>query len=163
MGDKFTLEEKILNYDYYEPKTIHDSSLSPAIYSIIGSEIGYLTHAYKYFLQTALIDLEDLNRNTYQGVHTACMGSTWMVLIMGFAGMRNYHGLLHFNPYLPDSWQGFTFKIKFWNRQLKVKISRDYVIYRLIKGEKLKILHYDKEITVTGEEKKLELNDKSLL
>ncbi|MFW5719120.1 MAG: glycoside hydrolase family 65 protein, partial [Halanaerobium sp.] len=80
LGDQFSRELKIRNYDYYEPKTTHDSSLSPAIYSIIASEIGYKNQAYNYFMQTARLDLDDYNENAYQGVHTACMGGTWLSL-----------------------------------------------------------------------------------
>ncbi|MFW6229436.1 MAG: glycoside hydrolase family 65 protein, partial [Halanaerobium sp.] len=92
LGDQFGRDLKIRNYDYYEPKTTHDSSLSPAIYSIIASEIGYKNQAYNYFMQTARLDLDDYNENAYQGVHTACMGGTWLSLVQGFGGMRMFNG-----------------------------------------------------------------------
>lgn len=146
LGDKFTLTEKRTNYDFYEPKTTHDSSLSPAIYSIIASEIGYYKQAYNYFLQTARLDLDDYNDNAYQGVHTACMASTWMALVQGFAGMRNYNGQLYFNTYLPAGWDGYEFKIKFKGRQLQIKVEPDGTNYQLLRGEELTIIHQGEEV-----------------
>ena len=146
MGDQFSLEQKKRNYDYYEPKTTHDSSLSPSIYSIIASEIGYHNDAYNYFLQTARLDLDDYNENAYQGLHTACMGSNWMVLVQGFAGMRNYDEILRFKPYLPKQWNGYEFKIKYRGSLLKVHVKENFTEYNLIEGEKIKFRHKQEEI-----------------
>lgn len=145
-GDKFTIEQKRANYDYYEPKTTHDSSLSPAIYSIIASEIGYYEDAYNYFMQTARLDLDDYNGNAYQGVHTACMAGSWMALVQGFAGMRNYNGQIYFNPYLPESWRSYEFNIKFKGRKIKVSVDKEGVNYELLEGNEITIFH--------GEERK---------
>lgn len=146
LGDQFTLEEKRANYDFYEPRTIHDSSLSPAIYSIIASEIGYADDAYKYFMRTARIDLDDYNGNTYQGLHTAGMAGSWLALIQGFAGMRNHAGKLFFSPRLPDKWEQLEFKVKYQKRIIKVVITKDKTEYTLISGEGLKIYHNRNEI-----------------
>jgi len=144
MGDKFSKELKKRNYDYYEPKTTHDSSLSPSIYSIIASEIGYHEDAYNYFIQTARLDLDDYNENAYQGLHTACMGSNWMVLVQGFAGMRTYDGELSFDPYLPKQWEGYQFKIKYQGALLKVHVSEDATEYSLIEGNQITFEHANK-------------------
>src|SRR6056297_3436432 len=154
MGDQFSLDQKKRNYDYYEPKTTHDSSLSPSIYSITASEIGYHNDAYNYFLQTARLDLDDYNENAYQGLHTACMGSNWMVLVQGFAGMRIYEDKLNFNPYLPVKWNGYQFKIKYKNTLLKVHIKQDYTEYTLLEGETISFIHKNKEIILTDENNK---------
>lgn len=151
LGDQFSIEQKKANYDYYEPKTTHDSSLSPSMYSIIASEIGYIEDAYNYFTQTARLDLDDYNENAYKGVHLACMGSAWMVLVQGFAGMRNYQGELHFKPYLPEKWDSYQFKIKFRNSRLRVKVSTEDVCYQLLSGEELSIVHNQQEITVDAD------------
>lgn len=148
MGNQFSTEQKRRNYDYYEPKTTHDSSLSPSIYSIIASEIGYHNDAYNYFLHTARLDLDDYNENAYQGLHTAAMGSNWMVLVQGFAGMRNYDDLLVFKPYLPKQWNGYEFKIKYRGSLLKVHVRKDYTEYTLIEGNKINFKHKTKEITL---------------
>ncbi len=141
MGNHFSLEEKKANYDYYEPKTTHDSSLSPSVYSIIASEIGYLDEAYNYFIQTARLDLDDFNENAHQGLHTAGMGSAWMVLVYGFAGMRNYNGEILFNPYLPERLKGYQFTIFFKGRHLRVKVGPEKTSYRLFSDQPLYIHH----------------------
>ncbi len=148
LGDKFTREEKKRNYDYYEPRTTHDSSLSPSIHSIIASEIDYFEEAYYYFCQTARLDLDDYNQNAYQGIHTACMGSTWMALVQGFAGMRNYNGKLYFNPYLPDKWQAYEFKLRYRKCQLLIRVDRQGVLYKLIEGDKLIFNHCQQDVLI---------------
>ncbi len=158
MGDKFSLEQKKRNYDYYEPKTTHDSSLSPSIYSIIASEIGYHDDAYDYFKQTARLDLDDYNENAYQGLHTACMGSNWMVLVQGFAGMRTYEGELTFKPYLPKKWDGYEFKIKYRGALLKVHVQEDEIEYDLLEGESIQFKHRDKEIQLDKEKDHILIN-----
>ncbi|MFW6022874.1 MAG: glycoside hydrolase family 65 protein [Halanaerobiaceae bacterium] len=152
LGEKFTLEEKKANYDYYEPKTTHDSSLSSSIYSIIAAEIGYYNEAYNYFIQTVRLDLDDFNENTWQGLHIAAMGSAWLSLVQGFAGMRNYNGKLHFLPYLPDEWESYEFKIVFKGNQLKIRVEKEKVYYNLINGSGLKIYHNGLEIEITPEQ-----------
>jgi alpha,alpha-trehalose phosphorylase len=158
MGNEFGLEQKRRNYDYYEPKTTPDSSLSPSIYSIIASEIGYYDDAYDYFLQTARLDLDDYNENAYQGLHTACMGSNWMVLVHGFAGMRNYNGELTFDPYLPEKWEGYRFKINYKGSLLEVHVRENFVEYELLEGESIQFEHEDKEITLNKENKYSKIN-----
>ena len=148
MGDKFSLAQKKRNYDYYEPKTTHDSSLSPSIYSIIAAEIGYYDDAYNYFLQTARLDIDDYNENAYQGLHTACMGSNWMVLVQGFAGMRNYNGELSFDPYLPNKWTGYDFKIKYRGNLLEVHVKEEHTEYQLLEGTQIDFKHKDKKVVL---------------
>lgn len=140
LGNEFSTEQKKANFAFYEPRTIHDSSLSPAIYSILASEIEEYRFAYNYFTQTVRLDLDDFNENAYQGIHAACMGSSWMAVTMGFGGMRNYEGKLYFDPYLPNNWEEFRFKIKFQGRVIEVKVGED-VSYRLLKGKPLEIYH----------------------
>ncbi|MGM0419524.1 MAG: glycoside hydrolase family 65 protein [Bacillota bacterium] len=153
LGDNFSLEEKKANYDYYEPKTTHDSSLSPSVYSIIASEIGYTEEAFNYFVQTARLDLDDFNENAWQGLHTAGMGSAWMVLVFGFAGMRSYHGEIQFDPYLPEQIEGYQFTIAFKGRHLRVRVDSESTSYRLLSGPALYIHHCGKRIELDpGEE-----------
>ena len=148
LGDQFGRDLKIRNYDYYEPKTTHDSSLSPAIYSILASEIGYKNQAYNYFMQTARLDLDDYNENAYQGVHTACMGGTWLALVQGFGGMRMFNGKLYFHPHLPDGWNEYQFRLRFKGSQIEVTVKENQVKYMLISGEKVEFKHYDQLIVL---------------
>lgn len=159
MGDKFDLKQKKRNYDYYEPKTTHDSSLSPSIYSIIASEIGYYDDAYNYFLQTARLDLDDYNENAYQGLHTACMGSNWMVLVQGFGGMRDYKGKLSFDPYLPVQWKGYQFKINYKGSLLEVHVKSKSTGYRLIEGEKISFKHKNEQIKLAQDNNFIEVDN----
>ncbi|NLJ74178.1 MAG: glycoside hydrolase family 65 protein [Firmicutes bacterium] len=149
LGDQFTLEEKKANFDFYEPRTTHDSSLSPAIYSIIASEVGYYDYAYNYFMQTARLDLDDYNKNVWQGIHTACMAGSWMCVVNGFAGVRTYGGKLWFKPYLPDKWSRYSFKIKFRGCQVKVVVEKETTSYTLLVGDTLEIMHNEQPVTLT--------------
>lgn len=141
LGDLFTKEEKKINYDFYEPLTTHDSSLSTCIFSVMASEIGYRQKAYDYFMETARMDLDDCKGNTKNGVHTANMGGTWMSIVNGFAGMRTYGGSLSFSPYLPEQWEGYEFKLSFKSRLIKVTVNRVTTVYELLEGNEIDIGH----------------------
>jgi alpha,alpha-trehalose phosphorylase len=140
-GDKFTLDEKRRDFDYYEKVTTHDSSLSSCIFSIIASEVGYRAKAYDYFMETARLDLDDTHGNTCHGVHTAAMAGTWMGVAYGFAGMRAYQGQLSFAPCLPAQWQHYQFRIHFRACLLQVHVSAQQVEYRLLDGDGLALQH----------------------
>ncbi|NOU36965.1 MAG: glycoside hydrolase family 65 protein [Kiritimatiellaceae bacterium] len=124
LNDSFSLEEKKRIYDYYEPKTLHSSSLSPSIHSIIASEIGYQDAAYNFFMKTARMDIDDYSGSTFFGNHAACMASSWMVMVNGFAGFRIVEGQMHFNPWMPAHWNRVTFKIVFQGSTLQVTLTK---------------------------------------
>jgi len=146
LGDLFSEEEKKKNYDFYEPLTTHDSSLSTCIFSIMASEIGYRQKAFDYFMETARMDLDDYKGNTKNGVHIANMGGTWMCIVNGFAGMRTYGGTLSFRPSLPDQWQGYEFNLSFRGRLIKVTVNRYATAYQLIEGDDICIMHNNEKI-----------------
>lgn len=150
LGNEFDIELKKRNYDFYEPKTTHDSSLSACVFSIIASEIGYKEQAYNYFMQTARMDLDDYNNNAHEGIHTACMAGTWASVVNGFAGMRVYESELHFNPYLPDRWESYEFKIKYKNRQINVKVEDNSVTYKLLYGDDIVIWHKGNKVKLSN-------------
>lgn len=145
LSEHFSLSEKKRNYDFYEPITTHDSSLSSCIFSIVASEIGYTQKAYEYFMSTARMDLDDHKGNTRNGVHTANMGGAWMCIVNGFAGMRISNGRLSFNPYLPQKWQGYAFNVTFNNRVIRVRVEEETTTYELIRGDEITILHCGQE------------------
>lgn len=124
LNDHFTLEEKKKIYDYYEPKTIHASSLSPSIHSIIASEIGYREDAYNYFMKSARMDIDDYSGSTFFGNHAACMAASWMVMVNGFAGFRIVGGQMHFNPWMPEHWNRVKFKIVFQGHTIEVSLTK---------------------------------------
>jgi trehalose/maltose hydrolase-like predicted phosphorylase len=141
LGNCFTLAEKKRNYDYYEKVTTHDSSLSTAVFSIVASEIGYHEQAYNYFQCTARMDLDNCHGNTEDGIHAANMAGTWMCVVNGFAGMRDYCGKLSFAPYLPGRWEQYRFKVTYQGRLLRVTVKSSETRYLLIKGDDLTISH----------------------
>ncbi|GAB6988583.1 glycoside hydrolase family 65 protein [Paenibacillus pini] len=141
LGDQFTLEEKIRNYQYYEPLTTHDSSLSPCIHSIISAEIGDLEAAYAYFDRTVRMDLDDINDNAKDGLHTAAMAGSWMSIVNGFGGMRLYDGMLCFNPTLPEHWESYRFNIMNKGQQIDIFVEAGSVVYTLLNGDLLTINH----------------------
>ncbi|MHC8948150.1 family 65 glycosyl hydrolase domain-containing protein [Sphingobacterium hungaricum] len=120
--DQETLQR---NYDYYEPKTVHESSLSPCIHSILAAKLKREDKAYEFYLRTARLDLDNYNNDTEDGLHITSMAGSWMSIIEGFAGMRVKNGKLHFTPFLPESWNAFSFKITFRESLLEVRISKN--------------------------------------
>lgn len=146
-SNEFTPEMRKKVFDFYEPRTIHDSSLSAGIHSIVACDIGYSEEAYGYLKQACRMDLDNVNRNTYFGIHAACMGSCYMMIVNGYAGMRVYDGALHFKPYIPENWKGYTFKIVFGGSKLLVNVSAEKTAYTLLSGTELTL--YDNERAVT--------------
>jgi len=140
LGDSFTDDEKRRNYEFYEPKTTHDSSLSPCIHAIMAAELGLDADAFKYYLRSARLDLDDVNRNASEGFHVANMAGSWMSIVNGFAGMRLAGGKLHFNPRLPRQWKRLAFRIKFRGRTIAIEMRRRQTAFRLETGNQLGIV-----------------------
>ncbi len=146
LGQRFTLDEKRINYDFYEKITTHDSSLSPCIFSVMASEVGYSHKAYPYFMSTARTDLDDLHGNTANGIHSANMAGAWMCIINGFAGLRAFDGELLLTPYLPEDWQGYRFKLTFKGRLIDIAVRKDLTYYELLEGEPFTLKHKGSEL-----------------
>ena len=105
-GDHFTAEQKRVDFEYYDPITTGDSTLSGVVQSIIAAEVGYADLALRYFENSLYVDLANLHGNTSDGVHVASTGGVWNALVYGFAGMRDYNGVITFDPRLPDALEG---------------------------------------------------------
>ncbi|MDX1778542.1 MAG: glycosyl hydrolase family 65 protein, partial [Thermodesulfobacteriota bacterium] len=146
LGQEFSLEQKKRNFDYYDPLTTGDSSLSVGIQSIVAAEIGYEEKAIEYARYSVLMDLADVGGNVKDGCHIASMGGTWMVLVYGFAGMRDYDGRLSFDPRLPQRLEGLRFNLTFREQVIEVDMTPECVTYTLRKGEGLTIQHRGKDI-----------------
>jgi alpha,alpha-trehalose phosphorylase len=147
-GDAFTDEEKARNFAYYEAFTVRDSSLSASTQAVIAAEVGHLELAYDYFAEAALIDLDDLQHNTRDGVHIASLAGAWIAAVAGFGGMRDHNGQLTFAPRLPLALPRLTFRIRFRDRRLKVEITKTKATYALLDGEPLEIGHHGQTIRV---------------
>ena len=113
------------NFDFYEPFTVHESSLSSCVHSILASKIGNEKHAYDFYLNAARLDLDDYNNDTEDGLHITSMGGTWMTIVKGFAGMRIKNDKLNFSPFIPKKWKSYSFKIGFRKAWLKFEIFRN--------------------------------------
>jgi alpha,alpha-trehalose phosphorylase len=150
LGDEFSLEQKRRNFDYYDPLTTGDSSLSACVQSILAAEIGYEAKALEYFQYALLMDLADVAGNVVDGAHIASTGGVWMALTYGFGGLRDFHGDLSFDPRLPVPWQRLAFDVRFHDRQLHVDLTHDAFTFELREGEPL-------TIDVRGHEVELEL------
>lgn len=158
LGQKFTPEEKRRNFDYYDPLTTGDSSLSVGIQSILAAEIGYADKALDYAHYAVLMDLGDVEGNVRDGCHIASMGACWMVLVNGFAGMRDYDGVLSFNPRLPEALKKMRFPLTFRGQVLEVEMTPDAATYLLREGSELSITHQDHEIKLAvGEPVKVKI------
>ncbi|GAB6928516.1 glycoside hydrolase family 65 protein [Paenibacillus sp. JCM 10914] len=123
LGDQYDLETKKRNFDFYEPFTVHESSLSPCVHSILACELGYQEKAYEMYLRTARLDLDNYNNDTEDGCHTTSMAGTWMSVVHGFGGLRVKDGVLHLNPFVPGHWTSFSFKVMFRGARLKVNVT----------------------------------------
>jgi alpha,alpha-trehalose phosphorylase len=150
-GDAFTAEEKARDFQYYEPLTVRDSSLSASTQAIIAAEVGHLDLAYDYFAEAALMDLDDLEHNTRDGIHIASVAGTWIAAVAGFGGMRDHGGRLAFAPRLPAALTRMRFRIMFRGRSLWVEVDQEHARYSLRSGEPLEIDHHGEPVTVEGE------------
>jgi kojibiose phosphorylase len=131
LPDEFTEEVKKANFEYYEARTLHKSSLSPAIHAIMGIEVGDSTRALQYFYRSALVDLTNNQGNTEEGVHIASAGGTWQILVNGFGGFRVRHHQMTFNPWLPAEWQEIRFRLQWRGNAVDVVIGHTEATFTL--------------------------------
>ena len=147
-GDHFTKEEKARNFDFYEPMTVHESSLSACIHAIIAAEIGRQEKAMELYLRTARLDLDNYNNDTEDGLHITSMSGSWLAIVQGFAGMRTAGGKLSFAPFCPKKWEGYSFTVLYRGRRLRLEVEREQVKIALLQGEPLEINVWNKPHTV---------------
>lgn len=148
LGWNFTHEEKRRVFEYYDPLTTGDSSLSACIQAVMASELGLMAKACEYFADAVLVDLVDLAGNVRDGLHIASSGGVWIALVYGFGGLRDHWGDLHFQPVIPDGWDRLRFNIRRRRSVIEVDIRPDEVGYRLIEGPQTIVYHWDQPITL---------------
>lgn len=139
LKDRFDNETIKRNFDFYEPLTVHESSLSACIHSVIASWIGYKEKAYKLFLRSVRLDLDNCNCDTKDGLHITSMAGGWITVVHGFAGMKVENGILTINPSLPAEWTKVSFNLLFRERRINIEIEKSRVIFKLIKGDPVKV------------------------
>ncbi|MGN5733229.1 glycoside hydrolase family 65 protein [Arthrobacter psychrochitiniphilus] len=150
-GDAFSAEQKAANFRYYERLTVRDSSLSACTQSVMAAEVGHLSLAYDYLAEAALMDLENLEHNTRDGVHIASLAGTWIAVVAGLGGMRERGGTLRFAPRLPEGLTRVCFRVLFQGRCLQVETIPGLTIYQLLEGTALEIFHFGEPVIVTKE------------
>ncbi|MFV0172890.1 glycoside hydrolase family 65 protein [Empedobacter falsenii] len=146
--DHFTKEQLEKHFDFYEPLTVHESSLSPCVHSIQAATLGRMNQAYTFYLRTSRLDLDDYNKEVHEGLHITSMAGTWMSIVEGFGGMRVKNDQLYFEPRLPEQWKGFSFKINFRNQILKVNVNKGETTFELEGTKPLEVYVFDQKVIV---------------
>lgn len=137
--DKFTAEQKKRNFDFYEPLTVHESSLSPAVHAILAADLHYEDKAVEMYERTARLDLDNYNNDTVDGLHITSMTGSWLAIVQGFAGMRVKDDTLAFAPFVPKAWTHYQFHVNFRGRLIKVDVDQQGTTVELVSGEPLTI------------------------
>ena len=157
LSEEYSLWDKKRNYDYYEPLTTHDSSLSYCIHSIIASEAGYPDEAWNFFKKTLRMDLDNLLEKSHHGIHTANMGGAWMTMVFGFAGMRTGKKKLSFRPILPKAWKGYRFRILYQGARLEVAVGKKETVYTLLSKDSIEFEHNNRGYRIDRRQGSLKL------
>jgi maltose phosphorylase len=124
---EYTMEEKRRNFEFYEPMTVHESSLSPSVHAVLAAELGMEEKAYEMYHRTARLDLDNYNNDTEDGLHITSMTGAWLAIVQGFAGMRTADETLSFAPFIPSTWNGYSFKIVYRNHYLKIVVDKEQI------------------------------------
>jgi len=151
-NSEFTTEQIKKHYEYYEPKCIHESSLSPSVHSILASQLKKHEEAYEFFGFATRLDLDNYNRNTREGLHTTSIAAAWMNIVYGFGGMRSDGELLRFNPSIPKQWNFYSFRIIYQGEIIEITVEKDRVRMKAGKDRRIKVMVYDKETELSEEE-----------
>ena len=146
--DHFTKAELQKHFDFYEPFTVHESSLSPCVHSIQAALLDKMDMAYTFYLRTSRLDLDDYNKEVEEGCHITSMAGTWMSIVEGFGGMRVKENTLHFSPKIPKEWKGYSFKINFRNQILKVSVGLGTTTFALEGDSQLSVFVNGKQVIV---------------
>ena len=151
LESKFAPATKIANYNYYEPKTLHDSSLSLSTHAILANDLGHYDLAYELFERAARIDLGENMHSSDEGIHAASIGGIWQIVVMGFAGVRMNAGKLRICPKLPDKWSNLSFGIYWQQQQLNISIDKQSLVISTDTDRPVTLTVFDKEYSFSGE------------
>ncbi|MGA9227597.1 MAG: glycoside hydrolase family 65 protein [Mesobacillus sp.] len=144
---EFTEDEKRRNFEFYEPMTVHESSLSPSIHAVLAAELGMEEKAYEMYNRTARLDLDNYNNDTEDGLHITSMTGAWLGIVQGFAGMRTADGTLSFAPFIPKAWNQYSFNIIFRDHYVKVEVNQENVVLSQ-QGPELAMNLYGEKVTI---------------
>ncbi|MDF2942707.1 MAG: Kojibiose phosphorylase [Herbinix sp.] len=150
-NQSFTKEQLLKNYEFYEPRCIHESSLSPSVHSILAVQLQKHEEAYKFFGFATRMDLDNYNRNTAEGLHTTSIAAAWMNIVYGFGGMRSDQDKLSFSPSIPKDWNGYSFRIHYQGDVIQVAIDKDHAVFNTDKGTEILVSIYGQPIVLKKE------------
>jgi maltose phosphorylase len=151
--DEFDMDTIHRNFDFYEPRTVHESSLSPCVHSIIASKIGDNKRAYQFYLRTARLDLDDYNNEVHEGCHITSMAGTWMSFVKGFGGMRIKNDKPYFAPYIPEEWESYSFKVNFRQVILQIFVSKNEISIHNLSEKSIQLTVFDKDYNLNAKSK----------
>ena len=146
--DHFTPKQLQEHFDFYEPLTVHESSLSPCVHSIQAAKLGRMDQAYQFYLQTSRLDLDDYNQEVHEGLHITSMAGTWMSIVEGFGGMRVHNNTLSFTPQIPTQWDVYSFKVNFRGYVVKVNVTNLQTTFELEGNVALDIIVNERPLTI---------------
>jgi maltose phosphorylase len=153
----FTMEEKRVNYEFYEARTSHESSLSPSLHAILATELGKLEEAYNFLAYAARLDLDNYNRNSEQGIHSSSAAGVWAGMVSGFGGLRTDGDLLVLNPKIPAKWNSYGFKLSYAGALIKVEVDKEYATFTTESGPDIKVKIYGQESLINPNGVKIKL------
>ncbi len=148
---EYTLKEKKANYEFYEARTIHESSMSPALHSVLAAELGKLDDAYAFLAYASRLDLDNYNRNTEQGLHSTASSGVWAGVVSGFGGLRTDTDKLGFAPRIPKKWQSYRFRLFYRGTRIEVAIDKKNAAFKAVSGPAVRVTVYGKDLTVDAE------------
>jgi maltose phosphorylase len=148
--DDFDIETHRRNFDFYEPMTVHESSLSPCVHTILACKLGKIEKAYEMYVRTARLDIDDYNNDTEDGLHITSMAGTWMSVVKGFGGMRIKKGKLFLEPTLPENWKGLAFRIGLNGCLLEIKVSQQKVEVQNLSPQTTTVYVFGKELLISA-------------
>ncbi|MCC2744025.1 glycoside hydrolase family 65 protein [Leuconostoc lactis] len=151
--DAFTEDEKRQNFEFYEPLTVHESSLSPSVHAILAADLEMSDKAVEMYERAARLDLDNYNNDTEDGLHITAMTGSWLAIVQGFAGMRVRDGQLHLKPFLPKKWDKYSFRLVFRGHVLEVSVDQTGANVQLISGDPLTINLSGEEVTLSKSDK----------
>jgi len=153
--DRYDINTIRRNFDFYEPRTVHESSLSPCVHAILAAKLGDEKRAYEFYLRTARLDLDDYNNDTEDGCHITSMAGTWMSVVEGFGGMRVRDDKLSFHPFLPAQWESFSFQVGFRGAMVKITVNKDGVTVGNLNDRDIALLIYGEEQVIKAGKEEL--------
>jgi len=153
--ERYDIETIRRNFEYYESRTVHESSLSACIHSILAAKTGDIDKAYELYLRTARLDLDDYNKEVAEGLHITSMAGAWMAIVKGFGGMRVCNGKLYFNPLIPEQWENYSFCMKFRGRSLIINVTKSEVLIKNQSDKSVPVIIYGNEDEIPGHGEKV--------